>query len=62
MYDDQNLYYEDYDGQDASDFTLVGVAGDKPEPITDLQSQIKEFNRLKGDVLIRVYRPANIPG
>lgn len=58
MTDDNNLYFEEYDDQDGSEFTLVGVVGKEPIKITNLAEQVNEFRRLYGrNVTIRVYRP-----
>ena len=51
------MYWEDYDGQDIADFTMMGVAGGDPQPIVNFDLQLKELLRWKGDVLIRVYKP-----
>ena len=50
------LYFEDYVGQDASDFQFVGIVGKEPEPIKDAPKQIGELERKYGDDLIRLYK------
>lgn len=54
--DYMNWYFEDYDGQDTSDFDYIGVAGKSPQKITDIDTQIKELERRFGDCLIRIYK------
>lgn len=55
--DDKTMYWEDYDGQDIAGFTMLGVAGEDPQPITNFKLQLSEINRWRGDVLVRIYRP-----
>ena len=56
-----NLYYEEYDDQESGDFDFVGLDGEVPVPVTDLQSQVNEFRRLHGkDVIILVYKQKGV--
>ena len=53
-----DMYWEDYMGQDTSAFTMVGIQGETPVPITDIQAQINEMYRTRGhDIVIIVYKP-----
>lgn len=55
--DVKDMYFEEYDDQDSSEFELVGVEGAMPSPITDLTKQVNELRRLYGkSVSILVYR------
>lgn len=53
----EEMYWESYDDQDSRDFDFVGVAGEEPVPIVNLDVQVKELYRTRGhDIEIRVYR------
>ena len=51
-----DLYFEDYVGQDTTGFEYIGVIGKDPVPLTDAEEQVKEFIRLFGDSLVRIYK------
>lgn len=56
-----DMYWEDYEDQDASEFQYVGYTDYKGEqvlePIKDLIAQVKEVRRQYGSsAVIRVYR------
>lgn len=53
----EELYWESYDDQNSEDFQYVGVAGEVPVPIDNLDVQVREIYRTRGhNVEIRVYR------
>lgn len=51
----EDMYWESFDDQTAEDFTHVGIAGQEPELIVDLEAQVAELRRLHGakaDILV----------
>lgn len=57
MDDFEAMYWESYDDQDSHDFDYVGIAGEEPAPIENLDVQVKELYRTRGhDIEIRVYK------
>lgn len=47
--------FEDYDGQDTTGYDYIGVVGQEPERITDVDAQVAEFERKYGNRTIRLY-------
>ena len=52
----EKWFFEDFVGQDTSNFDYVGVCNKEPEKITNIDAQVKELHRKYGNsTLIRVY-------
>ena len=54
----KDWYFEDYNGQDTKGFDFIGIMGQEPIPLTNPEEQVKEFTRLYGERIIRIYKSA----